>query len=134
MVVAAKALFLRTLDPTKDEVKKALVGNICRCTGYKKIEEAIMLAAKIFRENTAVPKRECKGLIGTNVHRVDAAAKTLGVAKYAEDYSVEGMYYGSAVRSKYPRARVLSIDYSEALKLDGVLGVLIEMMFQGKII
>ena len=124
MVVAAKALFLRTLDPTSDEVKKALVGNICRCTGYVKIEQAIMLAAKLFRENTPVPHRECKGLIGTNVHRVDAEAKTLGIAKYAEDYTVEGMYYGSAVRSKYPRAKVLSIDTSEALKLEGVLGVL----------
>ncbi len=31
------------------------------------------------------------------------------------------MYYGSAVRTKYPRAKVLSIDYSEALKLEGVL-------------
>ena len=50
--------------------------------------------------------------------------KTLGIAKYAEDYIVEGMYYGSAVRSKYPRAKVLSIDTSEALKLEGVLGVL----------
>lgn len=132
MVVAAKALFLRTLDPTKEEVKKALVGNICRCTGYVKIEEAIMLAAKIFRENSPVPKRECKGLIGSSVHRVDAVAKTLGVAKYAEDYSVEGMYYGSAVRSKYPRARVLSIDTSEALKLDGVLGVLTAADVPGK--
>lgn len=132
MVIAAKALFLRTLDPTKDEVKKALVGNICRCTGYVKIEEAIMLAAKIFRENLSVPKRECKGLIGSSVHRVDAAAKTLGVAKYAEDYSVEGMYYGSAVRSKYPRAKVLSIDTSEALKLDGVLGVLTAADVPGK--
>ena len=83
-----------------------------------------MLAAKIFRENTPVPARECKGLIGTNVHRVDAEAKTLGTAKYAEDYTVEGMYYGSAIRSKYPRAKVLSIDTTEALKLDGVLGVL----------
>lgn len=132
MVVAAKALFLKTLDPTKEEVKKALVGNICRCTGYVKIEEAIMLAAKIFRENIQVEKRECKGLIGTNVHRVDAAAKTLGTAKYAEDYKVEGMYYGSAVRSKYPRAKVLSIDYSEALKLEGVLGVLTAADVPGK--
>lgn len=40
-----------------------------------KIEQAIMLAAKLFRENTPVPHRECKGLIGTNVHRVDAEAK-----------------------------------------------------------
>lgn len=124
MVVAAKGLFNKTLEPTSEDVKKALVGNICRCTGYVKIEEAILLAAKIFRENSEVPKRECKGLVGENLHRVDAPAKAIGVAKYAEDYKVEGMAYGSAIRTKYPRARVLSIDASEALKLDGVIGVL----------
>lgn len=124
MVIAAKALFLRTLNPTPEEVKKALVGNICRCTGYVKIEQAILMAAEILREEREVPVRDCKGLIGSNTGRVDAEVKTLGTAKYARDYKVEGMYYGSAVRTKYPRARVLSIDYSEALKLDGVLGVL----------
>ena len=124
MVIVAKALFLRTLNPTGEEVKKALVGNICRCTGYVKIEQAILMAAEILRENKEIERRECKGLIGSNTGRVDAAAKTLGTAKYARDYKVPGMYYGSAVRTKYPRARVLSIDYSEALKLDGVLGVL----------
>lgn len=124
MVVSAKGLFNRTLDPTSDDVKKALIGNICRCTGYVKIEEAIMLAAKIFRENIEVPKRDCKGLVGENLHRVDAPAKALGVAKYAEDYTEEGMCYASAIRTKYPRAKVLSIDATEALKLDGVLGVL----------
>lgn len=46
MVIAAKALFLRTLNPTPEEVKKALVGNICRCTGYVKIEQAILMAAE----------------------------------------------------------------------------------------
>lgn len=124
MVIAAKALFLRTLNPTQEEVKKALVGNICRCTGYVKIEQAILMAAEILREEREVPTRDCKGLIGSNTGRIDAEVKTLGTAKYARDYKVEGMYYGSAVRTKYPRARVLSIDYSEALKLDGVLGVL----------
>ena len=70
MVVAAKSLFLKTLNPTREEVKKALVGNICRCTGYVKIEEAILLAAKLFREKLEIPAVECAGLVGTHVHRV----------------------------------------------------------------
>jgi aldehyde oxidoreductase len=132
MVVAAKSLFLKTLNPTREEVKKALVGNICRCTGYVKIEEAILLAAKLFREKLEIPAVECAGLVGTHVHRVDGVVKTLGTAKYAEDYKIDGMYYGSAVRTKYPRAKVLSIDYSEALKLEGVLGVLTAEDVPGK--
>lgn len=132
MVVAAKSLFLKTLNPTREEVKKALVGNICRCTGYVKIEEAILLAAKLFREKLEIPAVECAGLVGTHVHRIDGVVKTLGTAKYAEDYKIDGMYYGSAVRTKYPRAKVLSIDYSEALKLEGVLGVLTAEDVPGK--
>lgn len=132
MVIAAKSLFLKTLNPAKEEVKKALVGNICRCTGYVKIEEAILLAAKLFREKLEIPAVECEGLVGTHVHRVDGTVKTLGTAKYAEDYKVDGMYYGSAVRTKYPRAKILSIDYSEALKLEGVLGVLTAKDVPGK--
>lgn len=132
MVVAAKSLFLKTLNPTREEVKKALVGNICRCTGYVKIEEAILLAAKLFREKLEIPAVECAGLVGTHVHRVDGVVKTLGTAKYAEDYKIDGIYYGSAVRTKYPRAKVLSIDYSEALKLEGVLGVLTAEDVPGK--
>ena len=80
-----------------------------------KIEEAILLAAKLFREKLEIPAVECAGLVGTHVHRVDGVVKTLGTAKYAEDYKIDGMYYGSAVRTKYPRAKVLSIDCSEAL-------------------
>ena len=60
--MAAKGLFNKTLNPTAEEVKKALRGNICRCTGYVKIEDAIMLAAEIFRENKEVPRRSVKVL------------------------------------------------------------------------
>ena len=50
MIMSSKALLDKNPSPTKDEVKEALGGNICRCTGYKKIEEAVMSAAKRLRE------------------------------------------------------------------------------------
>ncbi|NLB53006.1 MAG: (2Fe-2S)-binding protein, partial [Syntrophomonadaceae bacterium] len=49
MVLTAKALLDRNSDPTEEEIKKALSGNLCRCTGYVKIVEAIQLAAKLLR-------------------------------------------------------------------------------------
>ncbi len=58
MVMCAKALLDQTLSPTREEVKKAMRGNICRCTGYKKIEDAILMAADFFREDRAVPAAE----------------------------------------------------------------------------
>ncbi|WP_315078480.1 selenium-dependent xanthine dehydrogenase [uncultured Clostridium sp.] len=124
MVISAKALFNRTLDPTSEEVKKALIGNICRCTGYVKIEKAIMMAAEIFRENKEVPKVSCKGLIGEPMARVDARDKTLGLGEYTDDIRIDGMVYGVALRSKYPRALVKSMDITEAENLKGVIKII----------
>ncbi|MBN1066876.1 selenium-dependent xanthine dehydrogenase [Clostridium botulinum] len=123
MVISAKALFNRTLEPTMEDVKKALIGNICRCTGYVKIEKAIMMAAEIFRKNKEVPKVSCKGLIGEPMARVDARDKTLGLGEYTDDIRIEGMVYGAALRSKYPRALVKSMDITEAENLKGVIKI-----------
>ncbi|MGL5764526.1 MAG: selenium-dependent xanthine dehydrogenase [Sarcina sp.] len=125
MVIAAKSLFNKELNPSKDDVKKALRGNICRCTGYVKIEEAIMLAAKLFREDIAVPKRVCKGLVGENTHKVDAEAKTLGTATYADDLYFDGMLYGGALRPEHARELVKKIDISKAVAMDGVEAVVL---------
>lgn len=45
MIIAAKALLLRNPHPTEDEIKEAMSGNLCRCTGYVKIVEAVKMAA-----------------------------------------------------------------------------------------
>ena len=124
MVMSAKGLLDQNLDPTEADVRDAIKNNICRCTGYKKIVEAILLAAALLREGTAVPACACKGLIGDELPRVDAPAKALGTAKYCDDLYLDGMLYGTALRSAYPRARVLSIDTSAAEKMDGVVAVL----------
>ena len=46
MILVAKALLKETPDPTEAEIRRAISGNLCRCTGYIKIVEAIMAAAK----------------------------------------------------------------------------------------
>jgi carbon-monoxide dehydrogenase small subunit len=45
MIISARALLLRVPNPTEDEIKEALSGNLCRCTGYVKIVEAVKTAA-----------------------------------------------------------------------------------------
>ena len=46
MLLSARALLNKNPNPTRDEVRKALSGNLCRCTGYKKIVDAVMLASQ----------------------------------------------------------------------------------------
>lgn len=115
MVLAAQGLINKKPEPTEAEIRKAIRGNICRCTGYVKIIEAIQLAAELFRENTPIPEHISSAKLGVDFHRVDAVEKTLGTGLYVDDIVVDGMLYASAVRSTYPRARVLGIDKTAAL-------------------
>ena len=124
MVLCAKALLDRTPDPTEEQIRWALRNNYCRCTGYVKIIEAIRLAGKILREKKIPLPATTDWKIGSRVQRLDVEEKVLGTGKYPDDYYPEKMCYGSAVRSKYPRARVLSIDTSKAAALPGVICVL----------
>ena len=50
MLMSAKALFMKTRNPTEEEIKKALEGNLCRCTGYNKILDAVQDAASKVKE------------------------------------------------------------------------------------
>jgi selenium-dependent xanthine dehydrogenase len=115
MVLGAKALLDVNDGPDEDSIRRALRSNICRCTGYKKIIEAVQLASRLFRENAAIPKPRFTGRLGAHMHRPDAAAKTLGTGKYVDDLEFPGMLHASALRSTWPRARVLKIDCSAAL-------------------
>ena len=53
VLMSAWALLERTLEPTRDEIAQALSGNLCRCTGYTKIFEAVEQAARAMREQRA---------------------------------------------------------------------------------
>jgi len=125
MVICAKALLDENLSPSEKEIRHALRNNICRCTGYAKIVKAIELAAQIFRADTdnIGLKNDHNWLIGERIPRVDVKDKVTGVGKYPDDIYAEGMLYIVAVRSKYPRAKVLSIDTSLALEANGVYGI-----------
>ncbi|NCC65099.1 MAG: 2Fe-2S iron-sulfur cluster binding domain-containing protein, partial [Spirochaetia bacterium] len=114
MIISAKSLLDKNLNPTLEEVQKAIKGNICRCTGYKKIEQAILMAATYFRENLPVPQQAEEPKLDKRYRRIDAEPKALGKGLYADDLRIEGLLHAKAVRSAYPRARVLSLDTSKA--------------------
>ena len=133
MVISAKGLLDRNPNPTREEAAFAIRNNICRCTGYVKIIDGILLAAKILREGK-IPAPGAGGYqVGERVHRIDVAEKVQGYGQYPDDVYVDGMCYGSAVRSQYPRVRVLSIDKSAAEALPGVVCVLTAEDVPGKL-
>lgn len=123
MVICAKGLLDVNPNPTRPEVAFAIRNNICRCTGYKKILDAILLAAEIFRAGKLPEEKPEEVKVGTYLHRIDVEEKVLGTGEYVDDVEIEGMIYGSALRSQHPRAVVKAIHTEKAKALPGVVGV-----------
>ena len=127
MVMSAKALIDENPNPTEEDIKKAIRGNICRCTGYKKIIEGIALAAKVLRGEEKIQSDLEAGEefgVGQSAFRVDVREKVLGTGEYTDDIEMENMAYGAAVRTEYPRAKILKINTEAAESLPGVLCIL----------
>ncbi|MCX5812228.1 MAG: xanthine dehydrogenase family protein molybdopterin-binding subunit [Proteobacteria bacterium] len=62
-------------------------------------------------------------VLNTHVHNIDGVAKVTGRAEYTFDIKLPGMLYGKILRSPHPHAKILNIDYSRALEIPGVYGV-----------
>lgn len=123
MVLSAKGLLDTNPNPTREEAAFAIRNNICRCTGYVKIIDAILLAAEVLRAGRVPLDEPVDWSLGARVPRVDVREKVTGTGRYPDDFYLPGMIYGSAVRSQYPRARVLAIYTEQAKALPGVVGV-----------
>ena len=115
MIISAKSLLDTNLSPTRADVKKAIKGNLCRCTGYSKIEDAILLAADYFREKRAIPEPPKTLRMDEYAERIDAKEKVNGTGIFADDLYFDGMLYAKGLYSKYPRARINKIDVSRAV-------------------
>jgi aldehyde oxidoreductase len=127
MIMAAKALLDVNKNPSADDIKKALRRNLCRCTGYKSIIESIQLAGRFLRGETTPDKvrpSAKSGAIGVSHPRPGSMMKACGVTKYTDDIIVPDVLEAAAVRSPHHNARIKSIDYSEAEKMPGVVGVM----------
>ncbi|MEW5912493.1 MAG: molybdopterin cofactor-binding domain-containing protein [Thermodesulfobacteriota bacterium] len=127
MIMAAKALLDQNLNPSKEQIKQALRHNLCRCTGYVKIIEAVQLAARFLKGETTpeqVRPKPSDGYIGVSHPRPTSMLKACGVARYTADYKIEGALDLAVVRSQVPHALVKSIDASAAQAMPGVAGVM----------
>ena len=122
MIMKTHEFLARKPDPTHDDIVKGLSTNLCRCTGYTKIIEAVKYSAELIREkhNAPEPLQQDSPAVGRNVARLDSPSTVTGSAKYGADLKMEGMLYGKLLRSEHHHARILSIDVSEAVSMTGV--------------
>ncbi len=117
-----KVLLEKNHRPTTAKIKDALRLNLCRCTGYIKIIEAVQHAARALHE-----KRELKldnpGRVGTRQPRYEALRKAVGESPFIDDLKIENVLFAALKFSDFPRAKVLKIDCTAARKPDGVVRV-----------
>jgi len=134
MIMATKALLDQNADPGRDEIKKALRRNLCRCTGYTKIIDAVQLAGRFIRGETtpdAVRPAVDADPMGINHPRPSALPKACGVAPFSADIRIPGALELAALRSPHAHAKIRSIEISEALQQPGVAGVMTAKDIQG---
>jgi len=109
--------------PTVDTIKEALSGNVCRCTGYKKIIQAVAEYAAETKEgytNGRAAHNQGGHVVGKRTPYIESEKKVRGTAEYADDVVSKNPLYVKMLRSIHAHARIESIDTSEAYKVPGV--------------
>ncbi len=162
-LMAAMALLNHNPEPTEAEIREAMSGVLCRCTGYVKITQAVQCAAAVLRGEpvepvqpvhvgleaddsvaetvrkhyerfgggTALPPlvitpptMERLEVVGQPQVKVDAVKLIKGRPVFTDDIKMEGMLYGALLTSPHAHARIVEIDTSRAIALEGVHAVL----------
>ncbi len=133
-IMSAKALLDQNVNPARNEVREWFQKNrnVCRCTGYIQLVDAVMDAAKILRgeikmEDLWFKLKEGASMLGSNAIRPSALAKVMGTWDFGADLGLklpENTLHIKLVQAKVSHANILSIDTSEAEKMPGVFKVI----------
>ncbi len=133
MVMTALDFLQHHPDPSEEEIKEALSGNLCRCTGYKKIIEAVSSFAGDQKKQAGVsPVQERRTGVGTPTPYIEATGKVKGEAEYADDIYIRNSLHCKILRSTHAHARILSIDVEKALAIPGVQAIVTGKDIPGK--
>jgi len=131
IVMKTHALLEREAAPSRAEIARALAGNLCRCTGYVKIIDAIELVAAARRARSR-PEVDRSGGIGSRTVRYRAREFALGERPFVNDLAVPRMLHAALRFSDHPRAVVLRIDTTRAAAHPGVVAVITARDVPGK--
>lgn len=119
MMVSAVALLRETSAPNEDEVKDALGGVLCRCTGYRKIIDAVLGAPAMGVDCEG----DGEGAVGTSLRRLDGVPKVSGQEAFGDDVAPVGCLEIQVIRSPFPRAAFTLGDLEAFADLPGVEAV-----------
>jgi putative selenate reductase molybdopterin-binding subunit len=125
MILTAKAFLDSHSNPTEQEVREAIIGNLDRDSGYKKPVEAIM--AVVEGKRKALPEQADQGellVVNKPLPKVDAVKLVTGSAKFTDDFDRPGMLYAKILKSPHAHARIKHINIDKAKALPGVHAVL----------
>ncbi|CCO22720.1 molybdopterin-dependent aldehyde oxidoreductase [Maridesulfovibrio hydrothermalis] len=141
-IVSSYALILANPKPTREDVRDWFQKhrNACRCTGYKQLVDAVQDAAAVMRgdmseEELLFKMPEDNRIWGSKYPRPTAAAKVTGTLDYGADLGLkmpEGTLKCALVQAEISHANVISIDTSEAEKMEGVEKVVTYKDIKGK--
>jgi 4-hydroxybenzoyl-CoA reductase subunit alpha len=124
MIMTTLSYLEENPNPTKQQIKEALSGNLCRCTGYKKIIEAVSEyvdeAGQSGADIKAVDEMDKYRMVGYGRPYLDAVKKVKGEAEFADDIKVKNSLHCKFLRSTYPHAKINGIDTDKAEKMAGV--------------
>jgi len=122
LVLTAKSWLQGKTNPSEKEIRNALSGNICRCTGYDRVIKAV--SAYTTNEQPPTTPETGRKYVGLSIPRLDGPDKVTGKARFGADTFIPGMLYARILRSPYPHARIKNIDTSKAAALPGVKAII----------
>jgi aldehyde oxidoreductase len=112
VIMAVKALLDENPHPTDEEIKKQLKNNICRCTGYKQIVDAVHTAVKILDGELPNSYDNGNGWVGESPITKGGVERVTGTLIYADDIHIDDELEGRVMFAAYPHANIRSIDVS----------------------
>ena len=132
-IVSAYGLLLKNQNPTRDEVREWFQShhNVCRCTGYKPLVDAVMAAAAVVRGEKTMEDiiwhDDGGDIYGSARPRPSAIAKVTGLTDYGDDIGLkmpQGVAHLAVVIPDVAHAKIKGVDFAEAEAMPGVYKVL----------